>query len=108
MPKAKTNAFSIVTVLHTEFLTVLLGAMRSRLEPIRRVARMIKRHWEGVINAATSPVTHARAEAINSRIQWLKNMACGYRNRARFREAIYFQLGGLDLSPAVACRHMKP
>ena len=62
-------------------------AIRSRLEPIKRVARMIKRHWDGVINAATSTVTNARAEAINSRIQWLKKMACGYRNRARFREA---------------------
>ena len=83
-------------------------AIRSRLEPIKRVARMIKRHWEGVINAATSTVTNARAEAINSRIQWLKKMACGYRNRTRFREAIYFHLGGLDLSPAAACFHTKP
>ena len=83
-------------------------AIRSRLEPIKRVARMIKRHWEGVINAATSTVTNARAEAINSRIQWLKKMACGYRNRARFREALYFHLGGLDLSPDAACFHTKP
>ena len=83
-------------------------AIRSRLEPIKKVARMIKRHWEGVINAATSTVTNARAEAINSRIQWLKKMACGYRNRARFREAIYFHLGGLVLTPAAAWFHTKP
>jgi transposase len=74
-------------------------AIRSRLEPIKRVARMIKRHWEGVINAATTDVTNARAEAINSRIQWIKRMACGYRNRENFRNAIYFHLGGLDLYP---------
>ena len=67
-------------------------AIRSRLEPIRRVARMIKRHWEGVINAATSTVTNARAEAINSRIQWLKKMACGYRSRARFRGGLHRSL----------------
>ena len=74
-------------------------AIRSRLEPIKRVARMIKRHWDGVINAATTNVTNARAEAINSRIQWVKRMACGYRNRENFRNAIYFHLGGLDLYP---------
>ena len=62
-------------------------AIRSRLEPVKRVARMIKRHWDGVINAATSSVTNARAEAINSRIQWIKRQACGYRNRQSFREA---------------------
>ncbi len=54
---------------------------------------MIERHWEGVINAATTDVTNARAEAIDGRIHWVKRMACGYRNRANFRNAIYFQLG---------------
>jgi len=83
-------------------------AIRSRLEPIKRVARMIKKHWEGVINAATSTVTNARAEAIDSRIQWVKRMACGFRNRDNFRNAIYFHLGGLDLYPeALKSTHSK-
>jgi transposase len=83
-------------------------AIRSRLEPVKRVARMIKKHWEGVINAATTDVTNARAEAINSRIQWVKRMACGYRNRENFRNAIYFHLGGLDLYPeALKSAHTK-
>jgi len=72
-------------------------AIRSRLEPIKKVARMIKRHWGGVMNTATTNVTNARAEALNSRIQWVKRMACGYRNRENFRNAIYFHLRGLDL-----------
>ena len=81
-------------------------AIRSRLDPIKRVARMIKKHWEGVINAATSDVTNARAEGINSKIQWIKRMACGYRNRENFRNAIYFHLGGLDLYPnSLRCTH---
>lgn len=74
-------------------------AIRSRLEPVKRVARMIKKHWEGVINAATTDVTNARSEGINSKIQWIKRQACGFRNRQRFRNAIYFHLGGLDLYP---------
>jgi transposase len=74
-------------------------ALRSRLEPIQNVARMIQRHWDGVINAATTNVTNARSEGLNSKIQWIKRMACGYRNRERFRNAIYFHLGGLDLYP---------
>ena len=74
-------------------------AIRSRLEPIKRVARMIKKHWEGVMNGATTSVTNARAKAIHSRIQWLKQMACGFRNRENFRNAIYFHLGSLDLYP---------
>ena len=83
-------------------------AIRSRLEPIKRVARMIKKHWDGVINAATSDITNARAEGINSKIQWIKRMASGYRNRENFRNAIYFHLGGLDLYPdALNSTHTK-
>lgn len=74
-------------------------AIRSRMEPMKKVARTIRRHWEGVINAATSSLTNAPAESLNARIQWIKKMACGYRNRERFRTAIYFHLGGLDLLP---------
>ncbi len=74
-------------------------AIRSRLEPIMRVARMIKAHWDGVMNAVTSDTTNARSESLNSCIQWIKRKACGFRNRDRFRTAIYFHLGRLDLYP---------
>jgi transposase len=83
-------------------------AIRSRLEPVKRVARMIQAHWEGVLNAATTNVTNALSEGLNSQIQWIKRKACGYRNRERFRLAIYFHLGGLDLYPeALRSTHSK-
>ena len=75
-------------------------AVRSRIGPIIKVAHMIKAHWDGVMNAVTSNTTNARAESLNARIQWIKRTACGFRNRARFKTAIYFHLGGLHLYPA--------
>lgn len=77
----------------------LHGALRCQLEPIRRVARMIRDYWYGVINAATSDITNAMSESINAQIQRIKKRACGFRSRTRFREAILFHLGGLDLYP---------
>ena len=74
-------------------------AMRSRLEPIKKVARMIRRHLDGIVNAAVLGVTNSRSEAVNSRIQWLKKLACGFRNRASFRNAILFHQAGLELYP---------
>lgn len=74
-------------------------AIRSRLEPIRHVAAMIKRHLNGILNAIVLGVTNARSEGINAKIQWIKYTARGFRNRDRFRAAIYFHLGGLDLYP---------
>ena len=75
------------------------SAIRCRLEPVKRVARMIKRHLDGIVTAVVDKVTNTRAESINAGIQKVKYSARGFRNRKRFRNAIYFHLGGLDLYP---------
>jgi len=82
-------------------------ALRSRLEPIAHVAKTIREQLWGIVNAIVLRVTNARAESLNARIQWIKNQACGYRNRERFRDAIFFHLGGLDLHPRPALAHTK-
>ena len=74
-------------------------AIRSRLEPIKKVARTLKRHLQGILNAIVAGVTNARLEGINTVIQGLKRSARGFRSRSRFRNAIYFHLGGLALYP---------
>jgi transposase len=76
-----------------------LRAIRSRLEPVKKVARMVWKHIDGVVNGIVKNVTNAKAESINTRIQSLKKTACGFRNRSRFRAAVLFHLGGLDLYP---------
>ncbi|MDA3934098.1 MAG: ISL3 family transposase [Gammaproteobacteria bacterium] len=75
-------------------------AIRSRLEPIKKVARMVKRHLEGILTAVITGATNARAEGFNTMIQKIKRDARGFRNKERFKAAIYFHLGGLDLYPA--------
>lgn len=74
-------------------------AQRSQLEPMKRAARTVKQHLGGILNAVLLRVTNAISESTNAKIQRIKNRACGYRNRARFHDAIYFHLGGLDLYP---------
>ncbi|MCA9299744.1 MAG: ISL3 family transposase [Phycisphaerales bacterium] len=79
----------------------LLGWMsRSRLPAMVRASKTLRRHLWGILNAVVHGTTNAGAESMNSKIQRLKRMACGYRNRTRFRNAILFHLGGLDLYPA--------
>jgi len=80
-------------------------AIRSRLEPVKAVARMVKRHQAGIVNAVVLKATNAIAESINSRIQAVKRQACGFRNTERFQRAIYFHLGGLDLHPHSTATH---
>lgn len=84
-------------------------AIRSRLKPMVKAAQMVRKHLSGIVNAVALKVTSAFAESVNAVIQRVKGRACGYRNRARFREAILFHCGGLDLYPIAAkLAHSKP
>jgi len=81
----------------------LLGWMkRSRLAPVIKTAKTIQAHLWGILNAIVTASTNAIGESLNARIQKIKAMACGFRNRARFRRAILFHLGGLNLMPSGA------
>jgi transposase len=74
-------------------------AFQLGIPALDRVAQTIVNHLYGIENAIVHRVSNASSESINSRVQALKKRANGYRNRERFRDAIYFHLGGLDLYP---------
>jgi transposase len=75
----------------------LLGWMcRSKLKPILKVAKTIKAYFWGIRNAIHLKANNAMLESINSGIQRIKKMACGFRNRDRFRKAILFHFGDLN------------
>ena len=74
-------------------------AIRSRLEPIKKVARSLKAHLDNILTFFTHRITNAALEGLNNRIAGLVKKAFGYRNRERFKTDILFHLGGLDLYP---------
>jgi transposase len=75
-------------------------AVRSRLEPMKQVASMLKRRFENIITYLRHSITNATSESLNAKIQWVKYTARGFRNKQNFINAIYFHCGGLDLAPA--------
>jgi len=74
-------------------------ARRSKLEPIKRVASMLKRRIENILTYCKHRITQGVAEGLNSKIMAIKRYACGFRNERHFETAIYFHCGGLDLYP---------
>jgi len=74
-------------------------ATHSRLEPIIEKAQMMKRHLPNILTYLKHKITNATSESINSKIEWIKYTARGFRNWINFRTSIYFHCGGLDLSP---------
>lgn len=74
-------------------------AMRSRLEPMKKVAKMIERRFENIVTYLRHRITNAASESINAKVQWANYTARGFRNKQNFVTAIYFHCGGLDLDP---------
>ncbi len=74
-------------------------ATHSRLKAVIDVAKMLERHLEGVLNFFAHRVTNAVSEGLNSKIQTIKKMAYGFRNKEHFKTAIFFHCGGLQLYP---------
>jgi transposase len=74
-------------------------AVRSRLQPIKEVATMLKRRFENIITYLRHRITNAASESLNAKIQWVKYTARGFRNKQNFINAIYFHCGGLNLAP---------
>jgi transposase len=74
-------------------------ASRSKLRPILRLAHTLKSRLGILLNYCKWPITNAASEALNSKIQWIKYTARGFRSREGFRRAIYFHCGALELYP---------
>jgi len=72
-------------------------AIRSRLEPVKKVARMLKSRLANILTYCKSRLTNGPIEGLNNKIQGLIKKAYGYRNKQRFITDIYFHCGGLNL-----------
>jgi len=75
------------------------AVMSSRLEPMKKVARLIDAHWQEILNYIKHRITNAASEGLNSRIQAIKSAARGFRSFANYRVRILFHCGRLDLKP---------
>ncbi|MFN3410484.1 MAG: transposase [Limisphaerales bacterium] len=72
---------------------------RSRLKPLIKMAKMIKRHLENLLTHLRHPITNAMTDGLNSKIQLIKYHARGFRSFENFRNRILFFCGKLDLYP---------
>jgi len=74
------------------------NVMRSKVEPMKQVARMIRRHLDGIIAWAQTRQTNGFLEALNGLFQMAKRRARGYRNFETIRTVIFLLAGKLDFS----------
>ena len=75
-------------------------AIRSRLEPMKKAARTLKQHRDGVLRWFDSKIANGLIEAINSLVQAAKAKARGYRSLRNLIAITYLIAGKIDLKLA--------
>jgi len=73
-------------------------ATHSRLPPVIAAARMVKRHWNGILRWFLTKIANGIMEAINSLVQAAKAKARGYRSLRNLKAIIYLIAGKLELA----------
>jgi len=85
-----------------EFVTYLnkwyFWATHSRLEPIKKAAYTVKRHWDGIVKWYESKINNGILEGLNSVIQAAKSKARGYKTFKNYKTIVYLLTGKLDFS----------
>ena len=71
-----------------------------RIPEMIKAGKTIRKYFWGILNAIRLKVTNGMIEAKNNSIQQIKRIARGFRSRNRFKTAILFHLGKLDLFPS--------
>lgn len=74
------------------------NVMRSKVEPMKTVARMIRKHFKGISAWARSRQTNGLIEAINGLFQAAKRKARGYTKFSTMRTVLFLIAGKLDFS----------
>jgi len=72
--------------------------MRSKVEPMKDVAAMIRNNLEGIVAWAQTRQTNGFLEAINGLFQAAKRKARGYGRFSTIRTVIFLLAGKLDFS----------
>jgi transposase len=70
--------------------------MRSKVEPMKEVALLVRRHMEGIVAWAQTRQTNGFLEAINGLFQAAKRRARGFKRLSTIRTVIFLIAGKLD------------
>lgn len=80
-------------------------AIRSQIEPVKKVARTVKAHWDGILAWFDSKLSNGYVEAINGLIQAAKRRARGYKGTKNLINISYLIAGKLDFR--LPATHLK-
>jgi transposase len=87
-----------INVVSTMLHQWCTNVMRSKVEPMKDVASMIRSHFDGIVAWTKTRETNGFLESLNGLFQAAKRSARGYVNFSTIRTVIFLRLGKLNFS----------
>jgi transposase len=87
-----------INVLRGQLLGWCTNVMRSKVQAMKEVARMVRKHLEGIVSWARTRQTNGFLEALNGLFQAAKRKARGYGTFKTIRTVIFLLAGKLNFS----------
>jgi transposase len=88
-----------INVVSTMLAQWCTNVMRSKVEPMKDVAAMIRNHFDGIVAWARSRQTSGFIEALNGLFQAAKRKARGYTRFQTMKTVLFLIAGKLNFSP---------
>jgi transposase len=73
------------------------AALRSRIPAMKTLARRLRRHLDGIVNAVQLGLSNALLEGVNARIRLIQRRGYGFRSLESLTAMIYLCMGGIDI-----------
>lgn len=77
--------------------TWVTRTLRSRIQPLKDFALMLRKHKENILSFIKDPITNSKAEGINRLLKMLKNRSSGFKSLDCFIDMIYLNVGDVDI-----------
>jgi transposase len=88
-----------INVVSTMLKQWCTNVLRSRVEPMKEVARMVRKHFDGIVAWTQTRQTNGYIEALNGLFQAAKRKARGYTRFTTMRTVLFLIAGKLDFTP---------
>jgi transposase len=73
------------------------SALRTRLEPMKKLARTLRKYSAEIVSFVHTRLTNAVGEGLNRIIKIVKNRASGFRTLEAFTDMIFLTVGDVDI-----------
>jgi transposase len=88
-----------VNVARKKLLEWIDWAVRSRLEPFRKLARTLRGHLEGILAYVATGLSNGRTEGLNGKIRTITRRSYGFHSAQSLIALIFLCCSGITLHP---------